>query len=66
MSRYIVDIHGELEGDFEIIAPYIDRVIRCKECKHREYRHSCGLVEGLTVLRDDSYCSYAERREEKK
>ena len=40
------------------------KIIRCKDCKYRDYRHSCGLVEGLTIAHDDSYCSYAERREE--
>lgn len=39
MSRMIVDIHGDIEGDFEIIAPYIER-----EKVHGEWEE-CEIVQ---------------------
>ena len=36
---------------------------RCRDCKHHTNGITCGLQQGAWF--DDSYCSYAERREEK-
>lgn len=52
-------------------APAVDavEVVRCKNCKHRYYnddlgRHCCSIwADGYdTVVRDDDFCSYGERR----
>ena len=39
-------------------------IIRCKDCERFDERRGCNLVEGLNIAKTDSYCSYAERREE--
>ena len=39
-------------------------IIRCKDCTRFEKKRGCNLVEGLNVAKSDSYCSYAERRED--
>ena len=44
-------------------APTIEQpeIIRCRDCKHHTNGITCGLQQGAWF--EDSYCSYAERRE---
>lgn len=51
--KYIVDIKGEIEGDYEIIGKYEERPQgECKTCKHyKPYRNTWGETRG------DGYCS---------
>lgn len=49
-----------------IPAADVIEVIRCKECKWYSYRHHeklCIRHSGLAMVNDDSYCCYAERKE---
>ena len=39
-------------------------IIRCKDCTRFDKKRGCNLVEGLNVAKSDSFCSYAERRED--
>ncbi len=41
-------------------------IIRCKDCTRFDKKRGCNLVEGLNIARADSFCSYGERREEKR
>ena len=43
--------------------PYIDAVpvVRCRDCKHYEGRHWCGLNK--TNFDPDKFCGYGERKE---
>lgn len=56
--KYIVDIKGEIEGDYEIIGKYEERlpeafasaqpeIIRCKDCKysHMTYNGECKYCD---------------------
>ena len=45
-------------------APEVDAVpvIRCRECKLRDTEY-CNMAHGFMGMKDDDYCSYAERRE---
>ena len=37
-------------------------IIRCRECKLRDTEY-CNMAHGFMGVKDDDYCSYAERRE---
>ena len=37
-------------------------IIRCRECKLRDTEY-CNMARGFMGMKDDDYCSYAERRE---
>ena len=37
-------------------------IIRCRECKLRDTEY-CNMAHGFMGMKDDDYCSYAERRE---
>lgn len=37
-------------------------VIRCRDCKLRDTEY-CNMAHGFMGMKDDDYCSYAERRE---
>ena len=71
MSRYIkadsIEIpHFRLATDrIKVIdaideAPYID-IVSCGECKHRKRNKFC--LEHMKYVQDDSFCSWAERKE---
>ena len=47
-------------------APTIEQpeVIRCRDCKLRDTEY-CNMAHGFMGMKDDDYCSYAERREDK-
>ena len=36
-------------------------VIRCRDCKLRDTEY-CNMAHGFMGMKDDDYCSYAERR----
>jgi len=36
-------------------------IIRCRECKLRDTEY-CNMAHGFMGMKDDDYCSYAERR----
>ena len=61
--KYIVDIKGEIEGDYEIL----NELVCCKDCKHRDpeslYCDSGNLErQGCLFRVDDNYfCKYGER-----
>lgn len=38
-------------------------IVRCGDCIHYS-KYGCGIVEGLTVCRSESFCSYGERRKD--
>lgn len=62
----------------EFFKPYLDKVIetvseceepssnteiiRCRECRLRDTEY-CNMAHGFMGMKDDDYCSYAERRE---
>ena len=37
-------------------------IMRCRECKLRDTEY-CNMAHGFMGMKDDDYCSYAERRE---
>lgn len=37
-------------------------IIHCRDCKLRDTEY-CNMAHGFMGLKDDDYCSYAERRE---
>ena len=37
-------------------------IIRCRDCKLRDTEY-CNMARGFMGMKDDDYCSYAERRE---
>ena len=37
-------------------------IIRCRDCKLRDTEY-CNMAHGFMGMKDDDYCSYAERRE---
>ena len=37
-------------------------IIRCRECKLRDTEY-CNMAHGFMGMKDEDYCSYAERRE---
>ena len=37
------------------------KIIRCRECKLRDTEY-CNMAHGFMGMKDDDYCSYAERR----
>ena len=43
------------------------KIIHCKDCKHCVTAPSgilcCGLLHGLVKMTEDSFCSYAERKD---
>ena len=45
-------------------APTIEQpeIIRCRDCKLRDTEY-CNMAHGFMGMKDDDYCSYAERRE---
>ena len=44
-------------------APTIEQpeIIRCRDCKLRDTEY-CNMAHGFMGMKDDDYCSYAERR----
>lgn len=38
--------------------------VRCKDCTRFDKKRGCNLVEGLNIAKADSFCSYAERKEQ--
>jgi len=36
-------------------------IIRCRDCKLRDTEY-CNMAHGFMGMKDDDYCSYAERR----
>ena len=71
MGKWVVDIHGEIEGDYEIIKKYEECLrelndykvgtVGCEYCKH-EYRKS---YERPCSLCQRNYVDMFERSEEK-
>ena len=74
MSLYIVDIHGEIEGDYEIVRKYkeqesiLDKIRAEIEAKIAEpqYQHEeedwiVGLIMAETII--DRYRTETEREE---
>ena len=71
MSKWIVDIHGEIEGDYELIKKYEEphetitefadrckecgKMKRCKDCKHFEY-DSVANVDGIPLIVAHEIC----------
>jgi hypothetical protein len=45
------------------VLPAQPEIIRCRECKLRDTEY-CNMAHGFMGMKDDDYCSYAERREE--
>jgi hypothetical protein len=45
-------------------APTIEQpeIIHCRDCKLRDTEY-CNMAHGFMGMKDDDYCSYAERRE---
>ena len=37
-------------------------IVRCRDCKLRDTEY-CNMAHGFMGMKDDDYCSYAERRE---
>lgn len=74
--KYIVDIKGEIEGDYEIIGKYEERlpeafasaqpeIIRCKDCKKAPICYGDVIMQskgGGYIYCPVDYCSEAERR----
>lgn len=64
MSLYIVDIHGDIEGDYEIVREY--KELRCMECKwwkdsDGKYRRGVGAesqcpINSHKVYSGAGYC----------
>ena len=48
--------------DMAITALLQPEIIRCRECKLRDTEY-CNMAHGFMGMKDDDYCSYAERRE---
>lgn len=48
--------------DMAIAALRQPEIIRCRECKLRDTGY-CNMAHGFMGMKDDDYCSYAERRE---
>lgn len=48
--------------DMAITALRQPEIIRCRECKLRDTEY-CNMAHGFMGMKDDDYCSYAERRE---
>lgn len=46
------------EGKADAVA----EIIRCRDCKLRDTEY-CNMAHGFMGMKDDDYCSYAERRE---
>ena len=78
MSKWIVDIHGDIEGDYDLIAKYTEpKIGHCKGCKYFEY-DSVAKVDGIPLIvaheicsrwgdgcktKEDGYCFLYEPRE---
>lgn len=43
-------------------ADAVAEIIRCRDCKLRDTEY-CNMAHGFMGMKDDDYCSYAERRE---
>lgn len=57
MSKWIVDIHGDIEGDYDIIEKYEEQKIgHCKDCKYFEY-DSVANVDGIPLIVAHEICS---------
>ena len=63
MKEYIVAVPEHLAGDLFKGDPLL---IRCKDCKHWACDDSDSYCDELGIFGTDmnSYCSYAERKEE--
>lgn len=53
MSLYIVNIHGDIEGDYEIVRKFMGL---CKNCKYFEY-DSVAKVDGIPLIVAHEICS---------
>ena len=61
------DILAEIDRTIKEVKPEdAVRVVRCKDCKHREHNDAllyCGHTRGLAgSVSPDDFCSYGERR----
>lgn len=64
------EYEGYSSYDLMVISEYLKRyfgfaqpeIIRCWECKLRDTEY-CNMAHGFMGMKDDDYCSYAERRE---
>lgn len=71
MSKWIVDIHGDIEGDYELIKKYeepqetvtefadrckeCDKIKRCKDCRYFEYDRLAN-VDGIPLIVAHEIC----------
>lgn len=56
MSKWVVDIHGDIEGDYEIIKEYEEpQTGHCKDCKYFEY-DSVAKVDGIPLIVAHEIC----------
>ena len=61
----------EIEEVREKFGVEFAEVVRCKDCVYRHLSgkppfmyYICTVAEGLNVCKDDSFCSYGERRDD--
>ena len=54
MSKWVLDIHGDIEGDYEIIKKYEEPKIDVLDKIRAEIENHCGL----TKENHCRYCSY--------
>ena len=57
MSLWIVNIHGEIEGDYELIGKYEPtRTGKCKDCKFFDYDF-IGKMDGMPLILAHEICN---------
>jgi hypothetical protein len=68
-QNYYKIVTDGCSAKLELVREEFVPVVRCKDCKHRYFnedmdKHCCGSWgDGYdTVVRDDDYCSYGERK----
>lgn len=68
MSKWVVDIHGDIEGDYEIIKEYAEpktgHWIFYDECKEHGHCSKCGYYTDLMDGRSHNYCPNCGSRNE--
>lgn len=64
MSKWVVDIHGDIEGDYEIIKEYEEpktgRWIVYKDCEGKTRRcvcDRCGYKTGEYTWKNPNFCA---------
>ena len=58
MPCVFANLPDGIHGQFIDAQP---EIIRCRDCKLRDTEY-CNMARGFMGMKDDDYCSYAERR----